>query len=630
MRKRGFIAGIVAWISVLSLWGVAADKQAPQITFLEPTQPQIAEKAESVPIAFRVVSPDGARLTQYEVLIDGVRAHPQPFPIEPSLSEADIRVTWERVHRYPDGVYRITVRVMDSKGRRGEATLVLIKGRVASGPSAQILSPAPGQVLRGKVPVLVRAEDQHEGIASLTVRAVERQSSQVYPLLMRIFGVPEKVVEVKILWETDAVDPASKKSLFPDGVYLLQARAISPSKREGLAGEVLVYVANGVAQPPITPGPVSGVPPRGGLIPGEKEGAVSPAPPAASPSTSPQEPPSLILPEPAPKVVTPSPVGTGSITPEKPKPLKPSVSAKPITGTPEASVKTIAPQLTEEVPSLQPPAPISPPASQPRMIATLTESPSKKASLLPIVQETVPVMQPPRPITQQRPRPILEPLREGISPKEDLPIPETVTRLPATELPVRPVVPPRRRAADRLSRRPAPPLVIRPDHSFSYTAIAGDTLFGLSERFGVSVAALAQANGLAADQELVVGQKLVIPTRPVKVIVDGKAVEGDVPAFLRDGRAVGPFRGFAVAAGMTVGWDHKSKEAWATRKGLELRVGIGKRTVLVGDSLQTLSFAPFLLRNRTFVPIRDVGEALGKWVLWSRGTVILGSPLPSP
>lgn len=44
-----------------------------------------------------------------------------------------------------------------------------------------------------------------------------------------------------------------------------------------------------------------------------------------------------------------------------------------------------------------------------------------------------------------------------------------------------------------------------------YTVQAGDTLFGVARRYGVSVEGLAQANGLVWTAWLVVGQRLVIP-----------------------------------------------------------------------------------------------------------------------
>ncbi len=619
MRIWGHLAAVIFGTIGIGVGVLASPKEAPQITFLEPTTPQISEKAQSVPIAFRAVSPDGTRLIHYEVFIDGVRAHPQPFPIEPSLSEADIKVTWEWVHRYPDGAYRITVRVTDAKGRQGEGVLLLTKGAPSAGPRVQFLSPTPGQVLRGKVPILVRAEDQ-EGIATLTVKAVEKQSAQVHPLLMKIFGVPEKVVEVRVVWETDATDQMTRKPLVPDGVYLLQARALTPSKREGVSGDLLVYVSNGVAQPPITPGPIAGAPPRGGLTPGPQQGAVTSAQQVAA-----QERPTPVLTEASGRVMEPSLVSPQEPTPPIPKPLQPVVERKPVQGVPESPALVSQPAVSPQEPISSQVRPVRPVSGRPRLLASLSEAASVGEPLR-VVDEAAAALPRPRPIGQPHRRPVLEPLGEQAQIEKIISQPEP-PKIPSLGRPrLVPVTPPKVRARERTQLRTPPAVpIVRPEHSFNYTVIAGDTLYSLAERFGVTVRDLARTNGLSEDQPLLIGQRLTVPARPVHILVDGQKAEGEVPSFIKDGRTVGSLRALTDASGLTLGWDHARKEAWTFVGKLELRVGIGKRSLLVGDSLRTLSLSPFLLRNRTFVPVRDIAGAIGKTVSWEKGTVRLQS-----
>jgi len=45
----------------------------------------------------------------------------------------------------------------------------------------------------------------------------------------------------------------------------------------------------------------------------------------------------------------------------------------------------------------------------------------------------------------------------------------------------------------------------------TYTVAQGDTLAGIAERFGTTVAALQAANGIDDPDEIVIGQVLVIP-----------------------------------------------------------------------------------------------------------------------
>lgn len=45
----------------------------------------------------------------------------------------------------------------------------------------------------------------------------------------------------------------------------------------------------------------------------------------------------------------------------------------------------------------------------------------------------------------------------------------------------------------------------------TYTILRGDTLYRVAERFGITVAELASANGIAEDDLIYPGQILVIP-----------------------------------------------------------------------------------------------------------------------
>ena len=58
---------------------------------------------------------------------------------------------------------------------------------------------------------------------------------------------------------------------------------------------------------------------------------------------------------------------------------------------------------------------------------------------------------------------------------------------------------------------PAPTPVITPPPPQTYTVAEGDTLAAIADRFGITVAALQQANDIDDPDEIVIGQVLVIP-----------------------------------------------------------------------------------------------------------------------
>jgi len=204
----------------------------------------------------------------------------------------------------------------------------------------------------------------------------------------------------------------------------------------------------------------------------------------------------------------------------------------------------------------------------------------------------------------------------GSSVAASLPEPERVLPLPELPHPAAPT------PARQQVRSPK----LQPLHGFRYTAIAGDTLQNLAERFGVEPEVLAAANGLSVRAPLRVGQQIWVPAPSVKVWVDDRLVKSETPAFLRKGMVIGPFRAVVEASGGIVDWDNTHKQAIATLGSLRLLATIGRKELTVNGERLVLPIAPFLLGNRTFLPLRSLGQALGKSVEWQEGTLRLRTP----
>jgi LysM repeat protein len=633
------------------------------VVFLEPSDgATIPSDVDSIQIRFRLISPDNTNLMRYQPFVNGLPGN-EPIPIDPPSPQVELTILWRGVKQFPDGAHIISIKVVDAKGREGMGSLTLYKGRDSTKPTAEILHPKSGDTLRGQVPILVRVSDDR-GVRGITVSATQRETSKTQTIYMAV-GNYGRFMEVRVIWDTTMKHPETKEDLFPDGIYLLQARVRDQEGNEGVSNEVLVIVQNKVAQPLISqvaPGQTA----RGGATPPASltetpqttqpslpltvpTGEGKPSPIEGSKVTPTQVPAQVAIaapaPQPRPAVAVPIPESAGQrvaieLGLQKPEISLPQVAMATITPQPRLTIALPTPegagQKVVSEPSLQRtdlPSPqvvgAVPTSLRPSLSVGYGESkvaasyakpqPQLQVAATPQVASVerrpvnVPAGQiqlasawlPPAPRTLQK--------SPELSEMPKVAAPTLVPRLPAPE--TRPVV-----------KKPLRQTVVEPAHSFRYTVIAGDTLYSLAERFGISVKELAAANGLPENAPLRIGQRLIIPARPVTVLVDGKPAECEVPAFVRNGISVGSFRAVVEASGGIVGWDNERKRATATLGTLNLIATIGKSTLEVNGEQVPLSIAPFLLRNRTFLPLRELGTALGKEVRWEKGTLLMETP----
>ncbi|MFA0743579.1 MAG: hypothetical protein LASZOEIN_000355 [Candidatus Fervidibacter sp.] len=657
----GLVGALVA-LTVAFGWAQTTDG-TPMVVFLEPSDgATIPSDVDSIQIRFRLISPDNTNLMRYQPFVNGLPGN-EPIPIDPPSPQVELTILWRGVKQFPDGAHIISIKVVDAKGREGMGSLTLYKGRDSTKPTAEILHPKSGDTLRGQVPILVRVSDDR-GVRGITVSATQRETSKTQTIYMAV-GNYGRFMEVRVIWDTTMKHPETKEDLFPDGIYLLQARVRDQEGNEGVSNEVLVIVQNKVAQPLISqvaPGQTA----RGGATPPVSltetpqttqpslpltvpTGEGKPSPIEGSKVTPTQAPAQVAIaapaPQPRPAVAVPTPESVGqrvAVEPGLPKPeiSLPQVAMATITPQPRLTIALPTPEgagqkvVTE--PSLQRtdlPSPqvagAVPTSSRPSLSVGYGES--KVAASYAAPQPQLQVAATPQVASVER-RPVNVPAGQiqlasawlppaprtlqkspELSEMPKVAAPTLVPRLPAPE--TRPVV-----------KKPLRQTVVEPAHSFRYTVIAGDTLYSLAERFGISVKELAAANGLPENAPLRIGQRLIIPARPVTVLVDGKPAECEVPAFVRNGISVGSFRAVVEASGGIVGWDNERKRATATLGTLNLIATIGKSTLEVNGEQVPLSIATFLLRNRTFLPLRELGTALGKEVRWEKGTLLMETP----
>ncbi|MFA0769496.1 MAG: hypothetical protein OXFUSZZB_002824 [Candidatus Fervidibacter sp.] len=674
-RRFWWLVGVLGILALGNGWG--QDQAIPKVTFLEPQEDAvIPADAETVTIRFRLTSPDGTNLMRYQPFVNG---HPgnDPIPIEPPSPEVELALVWRGVRQFPDGVYTITIRVVDAKGREGSGSLRLIKGQVSRPAKVDIVSPTSGALVRGTVIVFIRARDD-KGLRGLVLRAKEQATSRDQSIYTGTLRGQE--VEVQVRWDTTVTHPNTGEPLFPDGVYLLQAWVVNEQGQRTFSNEVLVIVQNKVAQPVLsqaTPAP----PPRGGAT----------LTTATTMATTTLALPSVAM-TPLIAMLNPLPTPTSRLQPQwtspsgtRPSPQLAETMPRPLGVMPVPSAPSTlpSPQTAQGLPSSRSSLQIAEAISRPLSVMPMPSAPStlpspQTAQGLELSRSVSPVPQSPSSPPQRaplasgvsaplsaQPRPTMgvqtfrtdlalpkatgqvgalpvlpkpegmkaslpEPPRfvlltarrmamaspSGSSVAASLPEPERVLPLPELPHPAAPT------PARQQVRSPK----LQPLHGFRYTAIAGDTLQNLAERFGVEPEVLAAANGLSVRAPLRVGQQIWVPAPSVKVWVDDRLVKSETPAFLRDGMVIGPFRAIVEASGGVVDWDNTHKQAIATLGSLRLLATIGRKELTVNGERLVLPIAPFLLGNRTFLPLRSLGQALGKSVEWQEGTLRLRTP----
>jgi len=658
--------GLIGALVVLMVafgWAQTTDG-APMVVFLEPSDgATIPSDVDSIQIRFRLISPDNTNLMRYQPFVNGLPGN-EPIPIDPPSPQVELTILWRGVKQFPDGAHIISIKVVDAKGREGMGSLTLYKGRDSTKPTAEILHPKSGDTLRGQVPILVRVSDDR-GVRGITVSATQRETSKTQTIYMAV-GNYGRFMEVRVVWDTTMKHPETKEDLFPDGIYLLQARVRDQEGNEGTSNEVLVIVQNKVAQPLISqvaPGQTA----RGGAMPPVSLTETPQTPQPSLPLTVPpgegkpssieglkvaptQVPAQVAIAapttQPHPIVAVPKPESAGQkvgveLGLQKPEISLPQVAMATITPQPRLTIalptsegagqKVVSEPILHrtDLPSPQVAGAV-PTSSRPSLSVGYGES--KVAASYAPPQQQLPVTATPQVASVER-RPVNVPAGQIQLASAWLPTsPRTLQKsseLPETPKVVAPTLVPRLPAPEArpVIKKPSRQTVlVEPAHSFRYTVIAGDTLYGLAERFGISVKELAAVNGLPENAPLRIGQRLIIPARPVTVLVDGKPAECEVPAFIRNGISVGSFRAVVEASGGIVGWDNERKQATATLGTLNLIATIGKSTLEVNGEQIPLSIAPFLLRNRTFLPLRELGTALGKEVRWEKGTLLLETP----
>lgn len=104
---------------------------------------------------------------------------------------------------------------------------------------------------------------------------------------------------------------------------------------------------------------------------------------------------------------------------------------------------------------------------------------------------------------------------------------------------------------------------------------------------------------------------------PINIYVNGRELlTEDVMPAIRHDRTYLPLRAVTEELGYTVKWDQVKKEVTLTKDKKTVVMTIGKKTYRQNGKDMAMDAAPYLEKDRTFIPARYLGEATGLSVRW--------------
>lgn len=115
----------------------------------------------------------------------------------------------------------------------------------------------------------------------------------------------------------------------------------------------------------------------------------------------------------------------------------------------------------------------------------------------------------------------------------------------------------------------------------------------------------------------------------LKLMVEGKIVDPDVPPVIEKGRTLVPVRVVAEQLGATVTWDEDARSATIERGQTKLELALDRTTARKNGKDVKLDTPPKVHNGRMLLPLRFVSESLGLTIGWEEGTrtVIVNSPI---
>jgi len=105
---------------------------------------------------------------------------------------------------------------------------------------------------------------------------------------------------------------------------------------------------------------------------------------------------------------------------------------------------------------------------------------------------------------------------------------------------------------------------------------------------------------------------------PIPIYIQGQKKSFDSPPILRDGRVFLPIRYISEYFGAQVTWEDQTKTVTVKQGSKTISLQIGNSIAQIDGKEVSLDVPAFINGARTYVPLRFIGEALGRYVDWDQ------------
>jgi len=103
----------------------------------------------------------------------------------------------------------------------------------------------------------------------------------------------------------------------------------------------------------------------------------------------------------------------------------------------------------------------------------------------------------------------------------------------------------------------------------------------------------------------------------ITVTLNGKQLEFETTPYIKDGRVLVPLRKIAEAMGATVLWDDQTKAIQVFNNDTSIFMKIGDKEAFLNYNQVQLDVPSEITNDRTFVPLRFIGESMKAEVKWN-------------